>query len=275
VGDSCEGARGFLLSENEYRFQERDRPMADNFYDRVAKKFGVGEPKIVHTTVYRGEAPEVMFRRKVLDVAGMERVALDVGCGSGLFACEMAGHFGKIVGIDTSIERLRQAETMASDLGVENVRFEEQEAKRTTFEDGTFDVIYNRRGPNFYQEGFRVARRNGVMVLILIGERDTWELKQVFGRGQGFHEWSKSALEEAKERGRQAGFEVMYGQDFLYDEYYGSYQDLEIFLQSVPIFEDFDVDGDRERLEQYVERFQEARGIRLERHRVVVVMVRK
>ncbi len=248
--------------------------MAENFYDRVAKKFGVAEPKIRHTTVYRGEAPEVVFKRKIVEAAGAEKVALDVGCGSGLFTCEMARHFGQIVGIDTSIERLKQAEAVAQELGIANARFEGQDARRTTFGDGEFDVIYNRRGPNFYQEGFRVAKEGGTMVFISIGERDTWELKRVFGRGQGFHEWQRSALEWSQEQGRQAGLRVVYGQDFFYDEYYASYQDLEVFLQSVPIFEDFDVEGDRERLERYVERVQGERGIQLERHRFVVVMVK-
>jgi SAM-dependent methyltransferase len=248
--------------------------MTENFYDRVAKKFGVGEPKIQHTTAYRGEAPEGVFKRKIVEMAGREKRALDVGCGSGLFACEMAGHFGQVIGIDTSIERLKQAEEVARELGVGNVGFERQDARGTTFEDESFDVIYNRRGPSFYQEGFRVAKKGGKMVWISIGEKDTWELKQVFGRGQGFHEWPKTALEWAEEQARQAGFRVVYGQDFFYDEYYASHQDLEVFLRSVPIFEDFDVEGDRARLEQYVERFQEEQGIRLERHRYVVEMVK-
>jgi SAM-dependent methyltransferase len=276
VGDYFRGSRFFVaLKRVCIDFFERDKGMTENFYDRVAKKFGVDEPKIQYSTVYRGEAPEDVFRRMVVDVAGSEKVALDVGCGNGLFACEMEQHFGQVVGIDTSVERLKQAEEVARELGATNVRFEKQDAKRTTFEDGMFDVIYNRRGPNFYQEGFRVAKESSRMVLILIGERDTWELQQVFGRGQGFHEWQRSALEWSKEQGRRAGFEVVYGQDFFYDEYYASYQDLEIFLQSVPIFEDFDMEGDRERLERYVEKFRGKRGILLERHRIVVKMVKR
>ena len=43
-----------------------------------------------------------------------------------------------------------------------------------------------------------------------------------------------------------------------------------VFLQSVPIFEDFDSEKDKNSLEVYVVRFQTDKGIHLPRHRFVL-----
>jgi len=67
---------------------------------------------------------------------------------------------------------------------------------------------------------------------------------------------------------------VLFGQNFLFDEYYASYHDLDLFLQGVPIFEDFDSEKDRKLLEAYVAASQTEKGIRLPRHRIVIVAVK-
>ncbi|HAT46669.1 MAG TPA: hypothetical protein DCS90_16345, partial [Ktedonobacter sp.] len=65
------------------------------------------------------------------------------------------------------------------------------------------------------------------------------------------------------------------GQDFLFDEYYASYDDLNRFLQGVPIFEDFDSEKDRRHLEAYAAKFQTDKGIHLPRHRFVAVAMKE
>ncbi len=47
-----------------------------------------------------------------------------------------------------------------------------------------------------------------------------------------------------------------------------------LFLQGVPIFEDFDSQRDRNLLEAYVATSQTHKGIRLPRHRIVIVAVK-
>ncbi len=48
-----------------------------------------------------------------------------------------------------------------------------------------------------------------------------------------------------------------------------------MFLQGVPIFEDYDPVEDRARLDEYVRRYRDARGVWLGRHRTVVVARRE
>ena len=67
---------------------------------------------------------------------------------------------------------------------------------------------------------------------------------------------------------------MVFSLDVWYDEYYASYHDLDLFLQGVPIFEDFDSEQDKTKLQAYVARFQTDKGIRLPRHRFLVAAMK-
>ena len=248
--------------------------MPEHFYDKVTRKFGTFSAVPHPIADYPDGNPEAIFEQKLLELSGQDKTALDIGCGDGRFTLRMASHFREIIGIDTSEERLKLAQTARQAQGCENVRFEMQNAQHTTFAQNTFDVLYNRRGPTWYHEFYRITRPEGYFVMIGIGEKDAWELKQIFGRGQGFWKWKTTALDQATEQLSQEGFVRTFGQSFLYDEYFASYQNLDIFLQGVPIFEDFDLEKDRKHLEQYVAKFQKAKGILLPRHRYVIVCIK-
>lgn len=248
--------------------------MTEQFYDKVARKFGTFEGMKHPLADYPQGNPETMFEQKLLELSGTDKVALDLGCGDGGFTLSMAASFREIVGIDGSVERLKLAQAEQQLQGRTNVRFEQQDASQTSFTANIFDLVYSRRGPSPYQECYRITRPKGSFLMISIGEKDTWELKRIFGRGQGYHAWKTSALKQAEDRLQQAGFEVVYRQDVLYDEYYASYHDFDVFLQGVPIFEDFDSEQDKSALEAYVARFQTDKGIHLPRHRFLVGAVK-
>ena len=248
--------------------------MTGNFYDKIVRKFGTDVPEAKHITDYPEGDPESVFEQKLLNLSGNDKVALDLGCGDGRFTSRMASHFRQIVGIDGSVERLKLAQAEQQTVGRNNVRFEEQDAYQTTFAQDTFDLVYSRRGPTPYRECQRIIKPRGYFLTIGIGEKDTWELKQIFGRGQGYGVWNTPVLEQAEEQLCQEGFEAIYGQNFLFDEYHASYHDLDLFLQEVPIFEDFDSEKDRKLLETYVATSQTEKGIRLPRHRIVIVAMK-
>lgn len=245
--------------------------MSEQFYDRVTKKFGTFSDVPHPIMDYPEGNPEAIFEQKILELSGKDKIALDIGCGDGRFTLRMASYFRQVTGIDGSKERLKLAQAEQQAQERENVQFEMQDARQTTFAQNTFDVLYNRRGPSFYHEFYRITKPGGHFVMISIGEKDAWELKQVFGRGQGFWTWKTSALDRATDGLEKEGFARIYGQSFSYDEYYATYQDLDIFLQGVPIFEDFDSVKDRAFLEAYVEKFRGEKGILLPRHRYVIV----
>jgi len=248
--------------------------MKPNFYDKVAKKYGgyaFGTNKSKYFSEYPAGNPEKVFKDKLLELAGRKKMVLDVGCGDCKFAFQISNSFQEIVGVDTSKELLEIAKSKKSILKVINVSLSIQNAKYTTYKDGKFDIIYCRRGPSFYKEYSRLLKKSGYYLEIGIGEKDTIELKQLFGRGQGFGKWNDSVLLNNKLALKKAGFNITFAKDYFYNEYYFSYEDFNRFLQGVPIFEDFDSEKDKKSLQKYVNKFQTEKGIKLSRHRVVIL----
>lgn len=248
--------------------------MTTNFYDKVAKKFGgyaFGKGHVKHLSEYPSGDPEKIFKKKLLGLANKNKKALDAGCGDGKFAFQIAKYFLNITGIDISKELLKIARQKQNISKVENVIFEFQDASKTSFSDKSFDLIFSRRGPTPFSEFQRLLKLGGHFVWIDIGEKDCQAIKEIFGRGQGYNEWSKSRLEKNKQELTDFGFEIVFAQDYFYDEYYASCEDLDLFLQGVPIFEDFDSEKDRKFLEEYVAKFRTKKGIRFPRHRLVIV----
>ena len=248
--------------------------MSTNFYNKVAKKFGgyaYGKSHVEHLSEYPTGDPEKIFKEKLLNLADKNKIALDAGCGDGKFAFQIAKYFLSITGIDLSKELLEIARQKQKILKVKNVTFKFQDASQTSFPDKSFDLIFSRRGPTPFREFYRLLKSGGYFVGINIGEKDCVEIKKIFGRGLGFGEWNSSRLKRDKQELKKLGFEIVFAQDYLYDEYYSSYEDLDLFLQGVPIFEDFDSEKDKKYLEKYVTKFMTEKGIRFPRHRVVMV----
>lgn len=246
--------------------------MTEGFYDKIAKKlggYGYGvNPEYI--SEYPSGNPEKIFKEKLLDLSLKDKIALDVGCADGKFTLSVAPSFQKVYGIDTSKVNLDIAKSHSDDERSKNVEYFLQDASHTSFEDSFFDVIYNRRGPSFYKEYYRILKANRHYLEIDIGEKDTVDLKKIFGRGQNYGKWDTSTLDQNLKELKSIGFKVLFAEDFEYFEYYPSYEQLDLFLQGVPIFEDFDSEKDKELLQRYVKEFTADKGIQLSRHRIVI-----
>lgn len=250
--------------------------MPQNFYDRVAKKFGgygYGNGiKLGYKSEYPKDDPEKIFKEKLLSLGSKDKTALDIGCADGKFTLSIAPHFKKVYGIDISRVNLDIANSHRTDERSKNVEYSFQNASRTSFEDSFFDIAYCRRGPTFYEEYHRILKTRGYYLEIGIGEMDTIELKKLFGRGQGYGKWDKSKLGENLKKLQATGFKVIYAENFHYFEYYPSFEKFDLFLQRVPIFEDFDSEKDKVALQKYVKKFSTDKSILLSRHRLVMVV---
>lgn len=248
--------------------------MSQNFYDKVAKKFGGYGYGISprYKSEYPTGDPEKIFKEKLLDLSSKDKTALDIGCADGKFTLSVAPYFKKVYGIDISKENLSIAKSHNEDERSKNVEYAFQNAEHTSFEDSFFDIAYCRRGPTFYKENHRILKAGGYYLEIGIGEMDTVELKKIFGRGQGYGKWGKSRLDENLKELQDIGFKVIFAENFYPFEYYPSYEEFDLFLQGVPIFEDFDSEKDKAPLQKYVKKFSTDKGIQLSRHRLVMVV---
>lgn len=245
--------------------------MSRDFYDKVARKFGNYTTPAKSVDEFPNGEPEKVFKEKLLELSRKDKVVLDAGCGDGRFTVQIAPYFKKVIGNDTSSLMLKAALKLRDEKGIKNIEFIEKNTKSLNYPDKYFDVIFARRAVADYLLFYRMLKPGGYFLAIDIGEKDTKDIKEVFGRGQNFRKWNESFLEKEIEEVKKADFEIVYAEDFHYNEYYLSYDDLDIFLQGVPIFEDYDSVKDKKHLEEYVKKFQTEKGIDLPRHRIVLV----
>jgi SAM-dependent methyltransferase len=247
-----------------------------NFYDRTARQFGgyaFGTNKPRYVSEYLSADPEEVFKQELLALASPLKTALDAGCGDGKFAFEVSDRFLRIQGIDNSTELLSVANAKKSELDVSNVDFLFADASDVPLEAESFDVVFCRRGPSFYEEYGRLLVAGGHYVEVGIGEQDCVALKKVFGRGQNFGLWTQSRAAEDTAKFTELGFNVLLAKSIVYNEYYQSPADFDVFLQGVPIFEDYDSRTDGHFVDEYIAgHSDDPRGIRLTRHRVVYVV---
>jgi len=245
--------------------------MAQDFYDKVAKKFGDYSTPAQYIQEFTSGEPEKIFKEKLLELSGKDKVVLDAGCGDGRFTLQIAPYFKKVIGNDTSKLMLNAALKLQKEKKIENVEFIEKNTRALNYPENYFDIIYARRAVAIYPLFYKILKPGGHFLTIDIGEKDTKPLKEIFGRGQNYGHWNFSAMELEKKDAEEAGFKIIFCKEYHYSEYYLSYKDLDIFLQGVPIFEDFDSEKDKKHLEEYVRKFQREKGINLPRHRVVIV----
>jgi ubiquinone/menaquinone biosynthesis C-methylase UbiE len=241
--------------------------MDPEFYSKVADKFGGYSSGAERTTVYSTADPEEVFDRIVNDLGEPAGRLLDVGCADGRNLLTIAPAFGTVHAIDLSAEMLDSAARHQAESGLGHVHFELRDASETGYHDREFDVVTSRRGPLFAPEFARVLKDSGSVIYLGIGEQDVRALKEIFGRGQLYGRWEGTPVaREERKRLEEAGFTIVQEENFTYEEYFHSPDDLNRFLEMVPIFEDYDSAADKTLFDRYVAQASFDRGVLLSRH---------
>ena len=95
----------------------------------------------IHPNTRRFEAHERMAQW--LQSQGSFESVLDMGCGFGKCGFPIARHFAQaqVIGVDLSAPCLRLAARTAEQEGLDNIRFEQQDALHTGFDDASFDLV--------------------------------------------------------------------------------------------------------------------------------------
>jgi ubiquinone/menaquinone biosynthesis C-methylase UbiE len=99
--------------------------------------------------------------------------ALDIGCGTGFLALQLASLGHRVLGIDAAQEMLALARTKATRAGLYNANFHEADAEHLPYAAGTFDLVVERhvvwtlpQPATALAEWRRVLRPGGRLVLI-------------------------------------------------------------------------------------------------------------
>jgi len=110
--------------------------------------------------------------------AGMK--VLDVGCGTGLYALDLAARGLDVTGVDISRPMLERARAKAKHAGLD-VQFQESDALQLPFNDQGFDAVLSVTALEFapdlsaaLREAFRVLKTGGRLVVGLIGRNSDW-----------------------------------------------------------------------------------------------------
>lgn len=147
----------------------------------VREHFGPVANHYATAQVHRA-GPDLEALVGLAGVTGHERV-LDVGCGAGHTALQMAPHVARVDALDLTTPMLEQVARLAAERGLDNVHPRLGDAEAIPFPDEQFEVVTCRLCAHHFQrpgravsEMFRVLAPGGRLILIDIVAPDAPEL---------------------------------------------------------------------------------------------------
>ena len=223
---------------------------------------------------YEGETGEEFFEERLLKALRPGHLALDLGCGGGEFTVRMA-KLGRVVGLDPFAEMLQVACALP---GQERVRWLRAIGEALPFRDCVFDLVYSRRGPaseaRFLPEVVRTLRPGGRFLEVTIGERNAWEMAEIFGR------WQMAGVTEPRSRTlrrrlTEHGLRPLLVRDFLSRHVLlGGIEALAEALEGSPAIPGVDRERDAAALAEAAVRLRVDDGLASTNHRVVLEAVK-
>ncbi len=104
---------------------------------------------------------------------------LDLAAGTGVVARAIAPHVAEVVAADATPVMVVQGRKLAESEGLTNVSFDETDARRLPYADGSFDIVASRIAMHHFEEPalvlrekIRVCRSGGQVVIIDITTRE-------------------------------------------------------------------------------------------------------
>lgn len=208
-------------------------------------------------------------------------LCLDLGTGGGEKVLKYYPKVGFLIATDFSKNMIKTAKLnlkkCEQSIGFDqNIRFIQMDNLKMNFPKGLFDLISARHTVIDAKKIYECLKDNGILIIEGIDQKDCWELKEVFGRGQAYKD-STSISEIDYQNIKEAGFRKIERIEIYENEYYESELELIDFLQLVPILDEVSENENEnnnwnysktietELLEKYIRKNKTEKGILLKR----------
>ena len=178
------------------------------------------------------------FYEKIKSHTNKDSVCLDLGTGGGEKVLKYYPEVGKIYATDFSQEMIKTAIENAKMYPNKIIEFKQMDNLEMTFAENSFDLISARHTVIDAKQIYKSLKKDGFLIIEGVDQKDCWELKKLFKRGQAFNDKnpiSKIDYENLKD----AGFSEIELVEILENEYYETKEDLLALLLKTPILDDF------------------------------------
>ena len=214
------------------------------------------------------------FYEKIKENTNEKSLCLDLGTGGGEKVLKNYPDVGMIIATDFSEEMIKTAKENTNQYPNKRVKFTKMNNLEMTFPKETFDLISARHTIINAKQIYDCLVAGGIIVIRGVDQKDCWELKELFGRGQGYNDEIAISEKDYKDL-KEAGFTNIEKVEILQNEYYETEDDLMALLLKTPILDNFS-EIKNERLEhrtivekdlfdKYVKKHKTEKGILLKR----------
>ena len=211
---------------------------------------------------------------KIRENSNEKSLCLDLGTGGGERVLKSYPDVGMIIATDFSEEMIKTAKENAKKYPNKRVKFTKMNNLEITFPKETFDLISARHTIINAKQIYDCLLPGGTIVIKGVDQKDCWEIKELFGRGQAYND--EIAISEKDYLYlKEAGFRNVEKVEILQNEYYETEDDLMALLLKTPILDDFsETSGEefehrtiveRNLFDEYVKRYKTEKGILLKR----------
>ncbi|MBQ6992074.1 MAG: methyltransferase domain-containing protein [Clostridia bacterium] len=214
------------------------------------------------------------FYEKIKENTNEKSICLDLGTGGGEKVLKYYPEVGMIIATDFSEEMIKTAKENAKKYPEKRVKFAKMNSLEMKFLEETFDLISARHTVINAKKIYDCLAPDGVLIIEGVDQKDCWEIKELFGRGQAYND--KIAISERDFKDlKEAGFINIERVEILQNEYYETEDDLMALFLKTPILDDFSeiknesfkhkTIAEKNLFDEYVKSYKTEKGILLKR----------
>jgi len=214
------------------------------------------------------------FYEKIKENTDKKSLCLDLGTGGGEKVLKYYPDVGMVIATDFSEEMIKTAKENAKKYPNKKVKFTMMNNLEITFPKETLDLISARHTIINAKQIYDCLVPGGTVVIRGVDQKDCWNLKKLFGRGQAYRDKMPISEKDYLDL-KEAGFKDIERVEILKNEYFETEDDLMALLLKTPILDDIsEIDDveyehittvEKNLFDEYVRTNKTEKGILLER----------